>query len=124
MTSRPSIRFHFVQIPSCRFVFFCLTRCNFLHHVTLAQVPVDCCLSVATRPIEKRLVANYRHQVQGQGCAIDATIFLSRGGRTMCAPVNEKWVEDLKRHVDQLRTYCKKQNYVVPSRCFFGGDGA
>lgn len=41
--------------------------------------------------------------------------FLSRGGRTMCAPVNEKWVEDLKRHVDQLRTYCKKQNYVVRS---------
>uniref|UniRef100_A0A3Q4HXR7 C-C motif chemokine 19-like n=1 Tax=Neolamprologus brichardi TaxID=32507 RepID=A0A3Q4HXR7_NEOBR len=95
-------------------------RQNFLFYLfflklTLAQVPVDCCLSVATRPIEKRLVANYRHQVQGQGCAIDATIFLSRGGRTMCAPVNEKWVEDLKRHVDQLRTYCKKQNYVVRS---------
>ncbi|KAL3975292.1 placenta growth factor [Sarotherodon galilaeus] len=79
--------------------------------VTLAQVPVDCCLSVATKPIGKHLVANYRLQVQGQGCAIDATIFLSRGGRTMCAPVNEKWVENLKRHVDQLRKVCKKQNY-------------
>ncbi|XP_026044704.1 C-C motif chemokine 19-like [Astatotilapia calliptera] len=80
--------------------------------VTLAQVPVDCCLSVAKKPIGKGFVANYHHQVQGQGCAIDATIFLSRGGRTMCAPVNEKWVEGLKRHVDQLRKFCKKQNYT------------
>lgn len=41
--------------------------------------------------------------------------FLSRGGRTMCAPVDEKWVEGLKRHVDQLRKFCKKQNYTVRS---------
>ncbi|CAI5649231.1 C-C motif chemokine 19 [Oreochromis niloticus] len=84
--------------------------------VTLAQVPADCCLEVAKKPIEKGLVANYRLQVQGQGCAIDATIFLSRRGRTMCAPVNEKWVENLKRHVDQLKKDCKKQNYK-PKRC-------
>lgn len=43
--------------------------------------------------------------------------FLSRGGRTMCAPVNEKWVESLKRHVDQLKKSCKKQNYTVRSLC-------
>ncbi|XP_030579489.1 C-C motif chemokine 19a.1 [Archocentrus centrarchus] len=78
---------------------------------TLAQVPTDCCLQLSTREIPKSVVANYRVQVGGQGCPFNAIVFVARGGRTMCAPSDEKWAQDLMHHVDHLRKFCKKANY-------------
>ncbi|XP_054895608.1 C-C motif chemokine 3-like [Poeciliopsis prolifica] len=91
-------------------LFFCIFFIICCSTVTEAQVPVDCCLSVANSSISKRLIADYRDQ--DKGCAIDATILVTRRGRKLCAPTKEqKWVEDVMKHVDHLKKRCKTENY-------------
>ncbi|XP_042371722.1 C-C motif chemokine 21-like [Plectropomus leopardus] len=78
---------------------------------------MDCCLSVANKTIDKPKVADYRRQISGQGCSIDAMIFVTRFDRKLCAPADELWVEELVKHVDSLKKYCKKHHYMG-KRCF------
>lgn len=40
--------------------------------VTLQEIPIDCCLDVANKQIDKSVVVDYREQKRGEGCAIDA----------------------------------------------------
>ncbi|XP_005808852.1 C-C motif chemokine 3-like [Xiphophorus maculatus] len=97
-------------------LFFCIVFIICCSTVTEAQVPVDCCLLVANKPISKKLIADYREQ--NQGCSIDATILVTRRGLKLCAPTKEeKWVEDVMTHVDHLKKKCKKENYQG-NRCF------
>uniref|UniRef100_A0A3Q3MMQ8 C-C motif chemokine 19-like n=1 Tax=Mastacembelus armatus TaxID=205130 RepID=A0A3Q3MMQ8_9TELE len=105
------------------FITCCCTGCTSAFHlrdrwdrlqkaVTLAQVPSDCCLSVKDKRIDTGLFADYRHQIGGQGCAIDATILVTRRGRKLCAPANEPWVHKVMTHVDRLKSDCQKNNYM------------
>ncbi|KAL3062407.1 hypothetical protein OYC64_002255 [Pagothenia borchgrevinki] len=79
--------------------------------VTFAQIPMDCCLSVNHKPIERRIVVDYRLQISGQGCSIDAMILVARGGRKLCVPTDEPWVQRVVKHVEALKKFCKKQQY-------------
>ncbi|XP_041855689.1 C-C motif chemokine 19a.1 [Melanotaenia boesemani] len=89
-------------------LFLCiLFTCYFT--MTLTQIPLDCCLSVTNKTIEKKLIADYHPQ--SKGCSVDATIFVTRRGFKLCAPVREAWVENVKRHVDGLKKFCKKVKY-------------
>uniref|UniRef100_A0A3B3VY27 C-C motif chemokine 3-like n=1 Tax=Poecilia latipinna TaxID=48699 RepID=A0A3B3VY27_9TELE len=93
-------------------LFFCIFFIICCSAVTEAQVPVDCCLSVANQPIDKRLIADYREQAKA--CSIDATILVTRHGRKLCAPTKEeRWVKDVMKHVDHLKKRCKNQKYQV-----------
>ncbi|XP_026176467.1 C-C motif chemokine 19-like [Mastacembelus armatus] len=93
-------------------LFFCILFITCCCTVTLAQVPSDCCLSVKDKRIDTGLFADYRHQIGGQGCAIDATILVTRRGRKLCAPANEPWVHKVMTHVDRLKSDCQKNNYM------------
>ncbi|KAF6721089.1 C-C motif chemokine 3 [Oryzias melastigma] len=95
------------------FCFFAIIIC--CCSVAMAQIPVDCCLSVMNQTLDKKLVADY--YPQAKGCTLDATILVTRKGRKLCAPHDELWVQDVKKHVDHLKKLCKKQGYKG-RRCF------
>ncbi|XP_010778765.1 C-C motif chemokine 19-like [Notothenia coriiceps] len=79
--------------------------------VTFAQIPMDCCLSVNPKAIDNRIVVDYRQQISGHGCSINAMILVTRAGRKLCVPVDEPWVQRVVKHVKVLRKFCKKQQY-------------
>uniref|UniRef100_A0A3B3I963 Chemokine interleukin-8-like domain-containing protein n=1 Tax=Oryzias latipes TaxID=8090 RepID=A0A3B3I963_ORYLA len=87
--------------------YFCMS-----FSVAMAQMPVDCCLSVKNQTIDKIVVADY--YPQAKGCALDATILVTRRKKTLCVPHDEQWVQDVKKHVDRLKRRCKENGYKVP----------
>ncbi|CAB1420597.1 unnamed protein product [Pleuronectes platessa] len=88
-------------------LFFCIFFISCYCTVTLAQMPMDCCLSVRNKAIERRLIVDYSHQIKGHGCSIDATILLTRRGRRLCVPAHEPWVHKVMSHVDRLKERCR-----------------
>ncbi|XP_026198301.1 C-C motif chemokine 19a.1 [Anabas testudineus] len=93
-------------------IFFCILVITCYCTVTLAQMPIDCCLEVSNKPIGKSFVINYHRQIAGKGCAIDATVLETRGGRTLCVIADAQWLTLLKQHVDKLKRDCKKTKYM------------
>ncbi|KAI3372517.1 hypothetical protein L3Q82_022996 [Scortum barcoo] len=92
-------------------LFFCILFIT--STVTLAQIPIDCCLAVRNQEIDKSLFVDYHQQVQGQGCALNATILLTRRQKKLCVPADEKWVHHVMKHVDALKKLCKRNNKVT-----------
>ncbi|XP_034397715.1 C-C motif chemokine 19-like [Cyclopterus lumpus] len=95
-------------------LFFCIlfiTCC-----CTVAQVPTDCCLSVRNKPVRRIMVVDYRRQIGGHGCSIDATILLTRRGKKLCVPADQPWVTAVARHVDALKERCRKRQHKS-NRC-------
>ncbi|XP_034025403.1 C-C motif chemokine 20-like [Thalassophryne amazonica] len=89
-------------------ILFCLlviTCCT----LAVAQIPVNCCLSIRDTKIHKSIVTAYQRQIAGQGCNIDAVIFVTKGGKNLCAPTDKKWVKALMRYVNR----CKKVNFTT-----------
>ncbi|XP_029367124.1 C-C motif chemokine 19-like [Echeneis naucrates] len=75
--------------------------------VALAQIPMDCCLSIKNQTVSKHAIRDYRHQLSGHGCSISATILVGKRGKTLCVPLGEAWVEEVVRYMDHLRKVCK-----------------
>ncbi|KAM7415622.1 hypothetical protein PAMA_017920 [Pampus argenteus] len=96
-------------------LFFCILLITYCS-VTLAQIPIDCCISVTTKTVQQHLVVNYYRQIRGQGCSIDAMIFVTRRMKQLCVDPNASWVDGLIKHVDNLKKVCKKNNKL--KRCF------
>ncbi|CAG5919066.1 C-C motif chemokine 3-like [Menidia menidia] len=94
-------------------LFFCIIfiTCT----VTLAQIPLDCCLAVKNRTLDKTLFADY--YPQAKGCNIDAMILVTRREKNLCVPPHEVWVQKIMSHIDSVKTWCKKKNYKG-KRCF------
>ncbi|XP_053180940.1 C-C motif chemokine 20-like isoform X1 [Scomber japonicus] len=84
---------------------------------TLAERLVDCCNDVHRATIERRSLADYRRQFRGQGCDIDAVIFVTRRGKELCVATDSPGLSDVMRHVDYLKKFCKEKNYRH-RRCF------
>ncbi|XP_034152077.1 C-C motif chemokine 19a.1 isoform X1 [Esox lucius] len=78
---------------------------------TQGQIAMDCCLSVKHNVIPKHIVKSYQSQVRGQGCSIDAEIFITVKERKLCAPPNSPWVTELKDHTDRLIKKCPENNF-------------
>ncbi|XP_076023536.1 uncharacterized protein LOC143013750 [Genypterus blacodes] len=77
----------------------------------MGQIPMDCCLDVKNVTIPKKIVKDYHHQIGGQGCSINAVIFVTRRDISLCVPANEAWVNKMIQHVDDLKIRCKAKNY-------------
>ncbi|KAM7391109.1 hypothetical protein PAMP_021825 [Pampus punctatissimus] len=90
-------------------LFFCILFITCIP-VTLAQIPIDCCFATSTNQIKQYVVVNYHRQISGQGCSIDAMIFVTRGKRQLCVVPNATWVDSLTKYVDKLKEMCKKNN--------------
>ncbi|KAG7214337.1 hypothetical protein INR49_023154, partial [Caranx melampygus] len=74
---------------------------------TMAQIAIDCCLSVKDKAVNKFAFVDYSQQVGGMGCAIDATVLVGKLGKSLCVPPNAAWVQDVVKHVNHLRKVCK-----------------
>ncbi|XP_040899092.1 C-C motif chemokine 3-like [Toxotes jaculatrix] len=96
-------------------LFFCSLLITCYCSVTMAQMAMDCCLTVANKTIEKQFIADYYQQTSGRGCSIDATILVTRRERTLCAPPGEFWVQEVVKHVENLKKACKKNRKLI--RC-------
>ncbi|KAK5623305.1 hypothetical protein CRENBAI_016182 [Crenichthys baileyi] len=91
-------------------LFFCILFIFCCSTVTVAQIPIDCCLSVTSKQIDRRFVVDYREQARG--CSVDATILVTRVGKKLCVPHKEQlWVQKVMNYVDHLKQRCKKENY-------------
>ncbi|XP_062273446.1 C-C motif chemokine 20-like [Scomber scombrus] len=84
---------------------------------TLAHMPMDCCMSTSRPTIVKQSVVDYRRQVKGQGCPIDAMIFLTRHGKKLCSVTDLPGLSEVMTHVDNLKKRCKDGTYKT-KRCF------
>ncbi|XP_044052605.1 C-C motif chemokine 19a.1 [Siniperca chuatsi] len=98
-------------------LFFCILFIIYCCTATLAQIPMDCCLTVKNKTIEKTVLADYHQQIKGQGCSLSAMILVTRRGRRLCVPDNEPWIQEVVKHVDILKKYCKNHSYKG-NRCF------
>ncbi|XP_068613322.1 C-C motif chemokine 19-like [Brachionichthys hirsutus] len=89
-------------------IFFITCCCT----MTLTQVglPVDCCLAVKNKTINRCFIADYSQQIQGQGCHLAATILVTRRGVKLCVPADEPWVRRVMKHVDRLKEHCMNNN--------------
>ncbi|XP_053727326.1 C-C motif chemokine 21-like isoform X1 [Synchiropus splendidus] len=77
----------------------------------------DCCLSVSDKKVDKKWLADYYYQVEGQGCAINAIIFVTRRQKMLCLPVDSPQAGRLIKHVDHLKDVCR-ENKHQKKRCF------
>ncbi|XP_055488059.1 C-C motif chemokine 20-like [Leucoraja erinacea] len=61
----------------------------------------DCCLMTANVPIPIRIVKAYTIQKAGNGCSINAIVFLTKKGKRLCAPPKEKWAIKLMKTLNR-----------------------
>ncbi|KAM9858683.1 C-C motif chemokine 19a.1 [Aulostomus maculatus] len=108
MTQKDEAKLHF-------YILFIACYCT----VTLAQIglPMDCCLDVTEKRVQKAAVAEYRQQISGQGCSITAMILVTRRNKVFCVDVDALWLQEVMKHVDHIRKECKRTNYKG-KRCF------
>ncbi|XP_045054461.2 C-C motif chemokine 20 isoform X2 [Desmodus rotundus] len=52
----------------------------------------DCCLRYTDRIIRTRNIIGYRRQLANEACDIDAVIFHTKRGLSVCADPKKKWV--------------------------------
>ncbi|XP_067897493.1 C-C motif chemokine 20-like [Heterodontus francisci] len=58
-----------------------------------AQSPIDCCLSYSKKGLPQKLIAGYVRQFSNELCGINAVIFHTRKGRSICANPEDEWVK-------------------------------
>ncbi|KAL7847940.1 hypothetical protein AOLI_G00226580 [Acnodon oligacanthus] len=69
----------------------------------------DCCLSTLDKTIPHRLVKSFYLQTADMGCRVLATVFVTRKGRKLCAPLPTKsgWVRNL---TDRLKKKTQRKS--------------
>ncbi|XP_069574872.1 C-C motif chemokine 21-like [Brachyistius frenatus] len=72
---------------------------------TAAEIVMDCCLKTSDKRLPSKILLSYSLQEAGKGCDISATVFVSRGGKTMCVvhPSEKPWVQRLITILDQQK---------------------
>ncbi|KAM9360344.1 C-C motif chemokine 19-like [Symphorus nematophorus] len=92
-------------------LFFCILFVTCCCMVTLAEIPMDCCLMVKNKTIPHVAVVDHFRQIAGQGCSVDAMILVSRQDIKLCVPADEPWVQEVVKHVDGRKRHCKRAKY-------------
>ncbi|KAJ8339092.1 hypothetical protein SKAU_G00358780 [Synaphobranchus kaupii] len=72
---------------------------------------LDCCLSTKNKQIPRRIVKSHSIQTVANGCAIPATLFITKKGKILCAPLasRSRWVAKLIKNL-QRETKPKQKN--------------
>ncbi|XP_056110696.1 C-C motif chemokine 19a.2 [Rhinichthys klamathensis goyatoka] len=69
-----------------------------------SDTAVDCCLSTKDTRIPIQVVASYFHQSTDSGCPIEATVFITKKGRKLCAPPEKNgWISKIISHLDKKK---------------------
>ncbi|XP_034728826.1 C-C motif chemokine 19-like [Etheostoma cragini] len=71
-----------------------------------AEIVVDCCLTVAEKPLPLTIIHSYTIQERGKGCEISATAFITKVGRILCVshPRDKAWVRSHINYLDKKRS--------------------
>ncbi|XP_068577048.1 C-C motif chemokine 19-like isoform X1 [Cebidichthys violaceus] len=71
-----------------------------------AEIVVDCCLTIAEKPMPLKIIQSYTIQEAGKGCGISATGFITKLGRTLCVshPNDKQWVRTYIKYLDEKRS--------------------
>ncbi|TKS77906.1 C-C motif chemokine 19 [Collichthys lucidus] len=66
-----------------------------------AEIAKDCCLLTSPKHLPLNILVGYKIQEAGQGCLINATVFFTKGGRTLCVshPSEQAWVRKRIEHL-------------------------
>ncbi|KAJ8005604.1 hypothetical protein DPEC_G00119660 [Dallia pectoralis] len=91
--------------------FLLCVLCLCCYQVTQGQMAMDCCLSVNNREIPRHLIKDYNIQVKGQGCSLDAVIFITKRDLKLCAPHDSDWVVRQTNHIDDCREKKSKSKH-------------
>ncbi|XP_072514535.1 C-C motif chemokine 32b.3 [Salminus brasiliensis] len=81
-------------------VFICIASC--LCCGTAASWPAHCCLKTHNTRIHVKRFARYTVQTAGL-CPINAIVFLTVKGKTLCYNPDLDWVKDAMKKVDQRK---------------------
>ncbi|XP_056150275.1 C-C motif chemokine 19b [Lampris incognitus] len=70
-----------------------------------SEILVDCCMSVTDKPVRRSHITSF-HIQEGMGCSINATVLVTKIGRSLCVPHPNKseWVKKLIRNRKQAVT--------------------
>ncbi|XDV21360.1 hypothetical protein PO909_026469 [Leuciscus waleckii] len=70
-----------------------------------SDIAVDCCLTTKDTRIPIKIVESYFHQSTDSGCPIEATIFITKKGKKLCAPPEKNgWISKIISHLDKKKT--------------------
>ncbi|XP_041042463.1 C-C motif chemokine 19-like [Carcharodon carcharias] len=69
----------------------------------------DCCLSTSDAEVPVKIVKDYKMQLPGNGCKIEAVVFLTKQRKHLCSPPEAKWVKDLIRKINRKKKSSKKR---------------
>ncbi|XP_012690137.1 C-C motif chemokine 19b [Clupea harengus] len=80
-----------------------LLACGLWNSATASEGAVDCCLTTGSSRIPQRLVKSYAVQTTDRGCRIEATLFITHAGKTLCAPPasRQKWVKNILKKLNK-----------------------
>ncbi|KAI1900448.1 hypothetical protein AGOR_G00050040 [Albula goreensis] len=97
--------------PTASLFFLGLFWLHYCSSPSQGELALDCCLKVSKHPIPKRIVNDYKVQVKGQGCDIEAIVFITKKDKRLCAPHGSVWVQELISAVIERKKWCKKNNF-------------
>uniref|UniRef100_A0AAY4BHC8 C-C motif chemokine n=1 Tax=Denticeps clupeoides TaxID=299321 RepID=A0AAY4BHC8_9TELE len=83
----------------------------------LCKLALDCCLRTRDTKIPHRLLAEYTMQYRSLGCNIDAVIFRTIKGRSLCAPTDSDAVKERIRYLDTLLKSQTTTNTTYTKNC-------
>ncbi|XP_048044838.1 C-C motif chemokine 19a.2 isoform X2 [Megalobrama amblycephala] len=69
-----------------------------------SDAAVDCCLTTKDTRIPIQIVASYFHQTTDSGCAIAATVFITKKDKKLCAPPEKNtWINKIISHLEKKK---------------------
>ncbi|XP_073697550.1 C-C motif chemokine 19a.2 [Garra rufa] len=78
-------------------VFWCNTE-------AIPDGAVDCCLTTKDTRIPIQIVASYFQQTTESGCAIPATVFITKKDKKLCAPPEKNsWISKIITHLEKKK---------------------
>ncbi|XP_078416640.1 C-C motif chemokine 19-like [Cetorhinus maximus] len=69
----------------------------------------DCCLSTSIIEIPSKIVKDYKMQLPGNGCKINAVVFLTKQHRHLCSPPEVTWVKSLIHKINRKKKSPKRK---------------
>ncbi|XP_075788930.1 C-C motif chemokine 21 [Pelodiscus sinensis] len=76
----------------------------------------DCCLRHNNHPIPLKVLASYRLQGPETGCRLPAIVFITKKNKSLCAPPNAKWAQDLMGKLEGQKGKLEGQKGKLPRR--------
>ncbi|KAJ8380648.1 hypothetical protein SKAU_G00014260 [Synaphobranchus kaupii] len=97
--------------------FFLLASVFSSYTAAFTEQALDCCLSTSNVPIPHRIVVSFSIQTTEGGCPIPATVFITKKGKALCAPLpTGNWVTKVICKISRKEPGCRHTKKTKPQR--------